>query len=363
MIKIFIRNFEAEYGTKITKIYARNRISTTHPDILIGLPRLAIQSKKNKATEYSRVFMKLPSLYSYKNAARKENMFAREVHFYETLLPELYRLGNCQPFSAKLYASTETKAFIIEDFTPLGYYPGDTETQLSLDEIWVALDLLATFHALGYKYLRSLSQDDSKMSLICSYQPALIMPSREEVFQKFLQLVIPSSSGTSYHKVIELKDEILPDPITRKYEAENGMTVIIHADYRTDNILFRKEGEKVIQGKIIDWQRGREANPVLDLIFFFVTSVPIDIFQDKDDALIHYYLDKLNSILSSTQCSRLYKRSELDKDILYYNHFYLRMLLITWPIILESGQSEAVMSAYVSSAVKWLNFLERRGII
>lgn len=108
----------------------------------------------------------------------------------------------------------------------------------------------------------------------------------KNVFNKFCELVKPHLDEDLYQNILQLENEILEDPLTKKRPAEEGMTVIIHGDYRTNNILFKYDKRGIIsQVKLIDWQFCREANPVLDLINFFVTSVPIHIFQEDEEAL------------------------------------------------------------------------------
>lgn len=363
MIKTLILNYENENAVKITKFHVSNFISKTDKVIWIGIPTLCIEFKQNQLRKYKYFVMKIPTLYRIEHEAIKQNMFDREVHFYKTLLPKLYELGNCEPFAPKLYAATDTKAFIIENFSTQGYYCGDQLKQLDLDESFVSLTLLAKYHALGYTYLQSLSKDDRRMSLIRSYQPLLTGISRSWTFREFCELLEPSLPKGLYKKIVKMENNILAEPRITEYPAENCMTVIIHGDYRTSNILFKKENDKVTQGKLIDWQLSRQANPALDLIYFFVTSVPIDIFQENDDLLINCYLDELNSILSSVQGTRFYHRPELNRDLLYYKYYYLKLLLVTWPSILKIGPPGDQTDAYIASAVKWVNYFERRGYI
>lgn len=276
---------------------------------------------------------------------------------------KLYQLGDCEPLAPKLYAATDSKAFVLEDFSIQGYKPGHGKNQLDLDQIQASLILLAKYHALGCKYLQTLNKDDPRMSLIQSYQPILIIKPREYSFQTFFELLKPYVKDDLYEKILNMKNQILAEPVLAKYPAENSMTVIIHADYRTSNILFKKnDAGTEIQVKLIDWQYSKEANPVLDLIYFFVTSVPIEIFKANDNKFKNLYLKTLKKILSSMQSSCTYDRPELDRDMLYYNYFYLKILLIDWPLILGIN-SMGAETEYVSNAVEWVYYFEGKGII
>lgn len=363
-IKLFIRNFEAESMVKITKFFFQNSISTSDKNILTDIPRLKFEFKKGSRIRSSSVFMKIPSLYSIFLPELINTMFDREAHFYDTVLPDLYQLGSCEPFSAKCYAVTVTKAFVMEDLSISGYKSGNSIEQLDMDQILISLKLLAKYHALGYKYIRSLSDNDPRMLFIKSHPPIILDKQKKTAFFAYTQMLQYELRRELFQKIIKKEDEILAEPRSLKHPNKKSMTVLIHADYRTDNILFKTdEMYKVSQVKIIDWQLCGEANPVLDLIYFFITSVPIEIFKKEDNLLKDTYLKKLNEELSLLQSDRVYDRLEFDRDMSYYKYFYLRLLLYNWPAMMKAQQPGSKQNKYIQSAVGWVKYLKSKGMI
>lgn len=84
--------------------------------MMSGIFRLEFEYTENGNINFNSVILKIPSLSFLPFAKLKPtNMFDREVYFYKILLPELYMLGNCEPFTPKLYTATETTALVLED--------------------------------------------------------------------------------------------------------------------------------------------------------------------------------------------------------------------------------------------------------
>ncbi|KAK7574184.1 hypothetical protein V9T40_011375 [Parthenolecanium corni] len=357
----FIKNYEATYSVKITSCRVDDDVVKAGDNMLSGITRLNFDYKEHRKSKSGRAILKIPSLAALPyEQLRKTNMFDREVHFYETLLPRLYELGQCKPFAPKLYAVTEAKALVLEDLSVDRYTPGNRLDQLDLDQSRISLNMLATYHALGYKYLQTLSKDDSSWSLIGSVQPTLVGRPKTESFNKFLTMIKPHLTPALYDKMKGLEAETLANP---KIKEPESMTVIIHGDYRTNNILFKYVDNEVREVKIIDWQLSKEANPALDLIYFFVTSVPIKTVESHDDELLNLYLETLNDKLGSLETGRSYSKQELDEDIKYYKSYFLKTICINWQEIMRAGKPGEETDKYISSAAKWLDYLERKEII
>lgn len=359
-IKQFIGNFEVE--EKVILKYHLENSNAAKPDGIIqnGNTRLKFEYKKKMSVAESAVILKIPSLVPSYAELKQTNMFERELYFYLTLLPELYKLGQCEPFAPKLQAATEAMALVLEDLSFQGYKPGNQISQLDLDHCIISLDALAIYHALGYVFLQNPSQHTQDVVLLRAIQPTLIEEPRKDNFYVFCAVVKSHVSGPLHKSILKLQSEILADPMAKERPKDDSFTVIAHADFRKSKILFKYNGTgSVIQAKLIEWYLSREASPVLDLIHFLVTSIPIEIFQDNDDTLLNSYLEKLNNQLSSSKSGRLYNRLELDEDIDYYKYYFLRII---WQQSMRPGSPGPDTDTYLSSAMKWLKYLESKGL-
>lgn len=365
-VQQFIHNFESEYKTRIISHNIENNVVKPGDNHFSGVMRLKFKYEKDRKVIESAVILKIPSLSSWPyDFLKQTNIFEREIYFYEKLLPILYQLQSTyEPFAPKLYAKTEAAALVLEDLTQDGYKPGDKIKQFDLDQSFKSLEMLANYHALGYTYLQILRNTDPKKSLIEPFQRTLILPPSTDEFRNFCKWVKPSLSDSLYQKIVNSENVIQTDPMNYPNPNPNSMAVIIHADFRTNNIMFKYDGEgKVSKVKIIDWQLSREGSPVIDLMFLFVTSVPIDIFKVKVDNFLDSYLKALNNKLSSLNNNRSYSRPELDADMAHYKDYYLRLICIIWQILVRPVEPGAEKDPYVTNSVKWLKYLERNKII
>ncbi|KAK7574187.1 hypothetical protein V9T40_011378 [Parthenolecanium corni] len=360
----FIKNFEVKYKAKMISCHAENDAEAEDNNMFSGLPRLKFTYKERRKTESGKAVLKIPSLTPSPNdpneQLRKTNMLDREEHFYKTILPKLYELGECKPFAPILYAATEAKVLVLEDLSADGFQPGDQFNQLDLDQSRISLDLLATYHALSYGYLRDVLLTDPGWNLIRSYQPILKNRLKKDSFDKFCTMIKPYLTQSLYQKISRLQNKILATP---KIPEPLSMTVIIHGDFRKNNILFKYKENKVCEAKLINWQLSRTANPVLDLIYFFVTSVPIEIIESYEEELQNFYLETLTNRLISLDPINSYNKHQFDDDMKDYNYHYLKTICITWQEIMRAGPTDAETDQHISSTVKWLRYLSKKGII
>lgn len=360
-IEQFIQSFETKNNVKISNHHIEINVVKPGDNICSGIIRLHFEYEKEAGKKSNSVILKIPSLTILPwEVIKKTIMFTREVHFYTKILPVLYQLGNCEPFAPILYTATENGAMAMEDLTVEGYKPGDRLEQLNIDEAMETLNVLATYHALSYKYLQTLSKDDPTRPLIGVDQvlTTLKEASKKPTFDNFCQMVKPHLSESLYNKILTLEDKILADPVLKTSPEENSIIVITHDDCRPNNILFKYDNNGIAtQAKLIDWQGSKEGSPVLDLIYFFVTAVRIDVYEANDNKLLIYYLAKLNAKLKSLEITRFYGNEELERDFADYRYFYLTVLSLTWQrtMLLEKQDEKDI---YISRAVKWLNHLE-----
>lgn len=129
------------------------------------------------------------------------------------------------------------------------------------------------------------------------------------------------------------------------------MTVIIHGDMHTGNILIKSDGGQV---KLIDWQFTRLASPVTDLMYFFIKCIPIDSLAANENDLLDFYLTSLNSVLSLYE----YKRQDLNNDMFHYRYNYVRFLVVAY----DQGTNED-REKWLLNLANWLIYLERKAFI
>ncbi|KAK7588190.1 hypothetical protein V9T40_005435 [Parthenolecanium corni] len=316
-VEQFINNFEARGKAIITSYRINDDVANAEDHSFSGVASLEFKYKMRKfrKTKFGKVILKIPSLapMPHERLSAFQLLFDREVHFYKTILPKLYRLGQCEPFAPRLYAVTEAKALVLEDLRINGFKASDQTIPLYLDECKISLEVLAQYHALGYKYLQSVNKNDPNWSLI---KLSPMGKANMNMIDEFVKKVKPHLSAQLYKIILRLRNEL---QTTEEYPNQNRITVLIHGDFRTSNIFFKYDVNNQVCGvKVIDWQFSREANPVVDLFIFFVQSVSIKMMENNGIELFNFYLHHLNNNLNLLEAKRSYNKPELIADIIYY---------------------------------------------
>lgn len=360
-IKQFVHNFEDQNMVKITKFYINSDAPTTSNFLSTSISHLEFEFEQCGSVKFRTAVMKIPSLDQITDEKVKRNRFHREVFSYQRLLPKLYsyHYGDRNTFAPRIFAVTQENGIVLDDLANQGNVAGDPKTQLNWNQVQAALSILAEYHALGYKLLQELDIEELKMAS----QPVQTAESLKLALSWFYKILEASGNRSLHEKILKVENEILNDDFGRNLDEER-MTVIIHGDFRVDNILFKYDThDRVSFTTIINWQSIWEASPVLDLINFFVTSVPIEMIKHLGHELRSAYLLTLNNILKSTESNRIYNQSEYEKDISDYKYYYLRALCIHWHHMTQSGLSDVEMETYKSKSIKWLKYLAKKGFI
>ncbi|KAK7604759.1 hypothetical protein V9T40_005945 [Parthenolecanium corni] len=358
-VKQFIHDYQANNKAIIKSYRVEGNVATGNA--FSGIASLEFEYKigkrKKAQIKTGKAIMKIPSLAPMPQEEIKnfQVLFDREVLFYKTILPELYKLGQCKPFAPIFYTATETNAMVMEDLRADGFKPGERSFYLDWYQCLKSLEVLATYHAFGYKYLQSLDMNDPRWRLIAL--APMGKPDTNDV-DDFMKVMEPYLNEGVHQKILQLRNEIA---MLEEYPNENRMYVLIHGDFRSDNIFFKYDSEnKPCEAKIIDWQLSRENNPVIDLFFFFSNNLPVELLLDYGDDVLNYYLEILNKNLALSKANRSYDRLELDSDIVYYKH-------ITFDVII-SGLLKSVQRATsaedpsLANAIRWLVFMYKVGI-
>lgn len=366
-VKQFIRTFQANGEVKILKYHMRDRFEGQNNYKRSSVIRLDFRFREFKDTKASTAILKIPSLDPQYEYFKTDNIYNREVLFYEKVLPTMYQVDNFEPFAPILCATSQGSAIILEDLAGDGYKNYDLAEQFDLDHSRAALNVLAVYHGLGYKYLQNSNKDDPSMSLIRPFQPTIMVPLERNDFDRFCKWVEPFVSISLFQKILNLGNEVVANPTTPGLPHKDSMAVIIHGDLLPGNILFKYDNnDKVCKAKLIDWDFAREASPILDLIDFFTIDVSIETFEENGEDLLNFYVATLNHVLSFIVAKRKYSRAELDTDMAYYINYFFRKLLLLCKFgekFTYTEPSGEETNPYVYVLLRWLDYFEKKQLI
>lgn len=323
---------------------------------------------------HSSVFLKIPSLSENCEQMDTVRTHCREIFMFENVLPQIFEPWSGKHYAPLCHAITKTKGLVLEDLEARGYRACDSKKQLDFDHCRVALTALAKYHALSVKYIQNSNHaliDTLKQTP--KYSPSL-MAFGYDLYDRFLSLAKALVSSSAHQKLCEYKEELEETCVlvSGTNGISGGFGVIAHGNLWTNNILFKyDDGGRVHEAKMIDWQMSRIALPVLDLVYFFLGSVPFEVFNAHRDTLLNLYVDTLNETLSVLKCNSMYTRADLDSDLSRYKALFPMFAGCILQIVMtERDQqiyslqpsNEISCGKYPSVLAKWLNYFVENGI-
>ncbi len=263
--------------------------------------------------------LKLPRPESTIRGLFEKSFHDHEIFVYETILPRLNSLLE-QPLSPARYYTAKNKTLILEDLSEYSEYrPEKSEDQLGYQHCAVALQTLAKLHASSFKFgqenprLRTQMNEKFYLNdtsylkyLLGTFVPHIRLTLKDENY--------PENHITEFLKMLEEGPFDMPDFANSD---PFPFSVLAHGNFNTSNILFKYGPDGGPCGaKIIDFQTSAWATPAIDVVYFALTSMKMEISENNFDDLVKVYLRALNEKLSEMTLSDIaYSEEQFDADI------------------------------------------------
>jgi len=91
----------------------------------------------------------------------------------------------------------------------------------------------------------------------------------------------------------------VPKVIDDYVSSIKGFRVLNHGDFYTRNIFFKYKGNELVDTLFVDFQNSVIGTPLIDLFYFFATSVNVEVLLSSRDELVYIYHDSLVAMLSA----------------------------------------------------------------
>uniref|UniRef100_A0A1L8DN30 Putative juvenile hormone-inducible protein n=1 Tax=Nyssomyia neivai TaxID=330878 RepID=A0A1L8DN30_9DIPT len=192
---------------------------------------------------------------------------------------------------------------VLENISPLGFMNPTSRLELDLDHLFLMLKTIAEYHALSYA-MRILDEEQLK-SLVDGIVPLAFQNDDNEVnlfdvvhgiglarLFDFLDRRPDVYTGTMRDELEVLRRKYLTCPtkmLDRIREDDYPYSLILHGDYNRNNVLFRYDGTKPVDVRMIDFQEVRYATPVIDLAFFLLMNTSATTRDTHWEELLHFY--------------------------------------------------------------------------
>ncbi|XP_013107728.2 uncharacterized protein LOC106087284 [Stomoxys calcitrans] len=238
----------------------------------------------------------------YHNVMYKWNVFNKETEVYRHFIPDfeqMYRdVGVEVRFGPKIYElPVEHEYLLLEDLNSLQFRNVNRQNSLDSHHIKFMLKKLAQWHAASaVRVERKGPYNDIylKGSINPDGEP-LVRAIGGTAIQNVIKAVKDMKNKDIYYKKLLKMSEGYADFLLQNVEHNpNQFNVLNHGDFWCNNMMFQyDENKKINDAYIIDYQMLRYASPGDDLIYFYVTSVQLDLKVSRFDEFVKYYHDNL----------------------------------------------------------------------
>ncbi|XP_040160853.1 uncharacterized protein LOC120898712 [Anopheles arabiensis] len=236
---------------------------------------------------------------------KKADVFEKEILMYKSVLPSMVtmiaKLGSVIELAPQLIYSSETPSdlVVLEDLTARGYSVENQTLGLSYEQSKMAVEKLAFFHAASAMMLSENGQAFPKFTKgtfhaehkdKLSYFPDTIRMVGEMAAE--LDISQPMAD-----KLLKLPAKALQKAI-EAYESDfKGFKVLNHGDFWTNNILFKYQGNELVDAIFVDFQNCVVGSPIIDLVYFLAASPAHEVLEKHRDELVYIYHETLVLLL------------------------------------------------------------------
>ncbi|KAJ8673154.1 hypothetical protein QAD02_004416 [Eretmocerus hayati] len=265
-----------------------------------------------------------------------DTSFEKEAFLYEQLIPSYQKLERemgipeDQVFDivAELYGVRRSllpdskidddAVILMENLIAAGYYNVDRKIGFDLEHGKMAAEALSRFHALG------IATKQHKPELFETFKTrakcikfAIDFNAAEGLNEMYLQILSDDSEIAPH--IEEIRSAVGVDYIEQlNATPPEPWSTIIHNDFWTNNIMFRKDEStgQVSDIKFVDFQNYLFLSPLRELVFFLVLNLDENTMEENFRELIDLYYNNFVSVLKKMKCDvEAFNRDAFDERL------------------------------------------------
>lgn len=304
-----------------------------------------------------------PQNENVRMATQTQVLFGNEHHMYTVVLPKYQQLEeeaeipNDDRFRfAECYGSSTQvphEVILLEDLLVPGFKMLDRFTSLSDECIRSTLKNFAKFHALSFA--------------LKNKQPETFNSLKSKLFDMWSHM---DSSADIYFGKLEAGAEQLVEGEERKNiirgaigkalsmarkiaQVESGSKyfVIQQGDSWTNNIMFRYDGENLVESVLIDYQISKETSPVCDIQYMIFNCTDHKTRLKYFNEWLDYYHAELEKRLTNfgLKIENVYPREQFDADMKKYSGMMLGLSTILASVLTMNSEDAGKMKETMES--------------
>ncbi|XP_037040847.1 uncharacterized protein LOC119077688 [Bradysia coprophila] len=298
---------------------------------------------------------------------QKFESFDKEASIYKSILPSFVdnwkKVGETIEFAPRLIVSqNEPKSFMIfEDVSNHGFFSEEPSIGLNLEQSKISLQKLAFVHATSVinlskkpedfgQFNKSIFNKDNKM--VQSY----LVDAFQFVLDNLETLGIEGSIGA---KLKTLSSPLISTWTSGSTESLNGFKVFNHGNFWTKNILFKYVKEEYVDAVFVDYHNGYVGSPIVDLMYFFTSSVSFDVMKEYKNELLYVYHESLRFSLEKLKYQgNVPSLSDLQLEFLRSGAIEVILSLTIGPYLRFSGYELSSIFKQSNVALNSANILK-----
>ncbi|XP_063696978.1 uncharacterized protein LOC134827987 [Culicoides brevitarsis] len=356
-LSISVENFECKPAVAAGNNYASQ------------LFRTSIKYKKNsKICEKSWIIKTVHADEEINKIIAKSGLFQKELIMYDRILPKFQKLleiiGDTDKiYSPAVFVDFENSTIIFNDLKQEGYELADRLNGLDEDHIQLLMRKIAKFHAFSMILMENEEEDFPE------FQDKPI--NGTSAFQNFVNSMFDTcldqlKTWQGYEKYVTKMEKLRETFLFKSREmfqkSETLPNVLNHGDLWVNNMMFKynKETGKPEDLLLIDFQLCFVRPPVIDLMYFNISSSNLDIKLNQNWDILAMYQENLALNLKKLGFKgKIPTLFEIQCQRIERQFYELMAVIVASPVMLNEQEDNADFESFVSDSPAARQFREQ----
>ncbi|XP_036675147.3 uncharacterized protein [Drosophila suzukii] len=347
-----LQRFHKDNQLRVQKVWAKP--ATEKGENFVGvMTRIYVDFVQGDGAELKKSYIlkqAVPSDAPQANIFAEYDVYNRELEMYDIVLPKMAKILQEAGFNENLMAEAivvdrERTIMILEDLAPLRYTNADRVKQLDMVHTKLVLDMLAKFHAAAIV----LNQREPHL-LSRNYASHFFSRGKKGygevfvgLFRAFIRYVKtkPSLKNRYADKLEHILTNLMDYAARSVDVGEKDLQTLVHGDCWTTNVMYLYDDEGNPTTVLpIDFQFSTVTSPVVDLHYFFSTSLKIDV-KAKELELVQYHYYALKKTLEALSYKGIFP-SLFEYQLQFERRRFLSVIIanVFQPIMVYTGSED-----------------------
>ncbi|XP_022820548.1 uncharacterized protein LOC111352141 isoform X4 [Spodoptera litura] len=244
-------------------------------------------------------------------------------------LPAEQRISFCRCYGFR--PDRYEEILVLEDLEVRGYGSYDRFKSLDWQYSSAAITELAKLHALSFAlkqyFPREFDEALYKIKVVYEENSDIIM---DKPIESALRTV-----RSEYKETLAVFLEKHRKDMYLSALRSVRSTVIVHGDFRPNNLMHKMREDGTVDIKIVDLQTLQGGSPVTDLIYFIFTGSDEKFRAQYFDKLLDHYYTELSAAMKRLQLNpdEVFSRADFDYEMKEKLPFGLTLAVFTLPVI------------------------------